>query len=48
MTDTQTLFTDVSATNRFSRHPGATMPPVEGCKKQGYAVLFVIAVAVDN
>jgi len=24
------------------------MPPVEGCNKQDYAVLIVIAVAVDN
>ncbi len=28
--------------------PGAPMPPVEGCNKQDYAVLFVIAVAEEN
>jgi hypothetical protein len=29
----------------FPVHPGAAMPPVEGCHKQDYAVLIVIAVA---
>ena len=28
--------------------PGALMPPVEGCNKQDYSVLFVIGVSVDN
>ena len=32
----------------FRVAPGATMPAVEGCNKQDYAVLFVIAVAVEN
>lgn len=32
----------------FRVRPGAAMPEVEGCSKQDYAVLFVIAVAVDN
>jgi hypothetical protein len=32
----------------FPVTPGATMPPVEGCNKQDYAVLFVIGVAVEN
>ncbi|MDH3376575.1 MAG: hypothetical protein OEQ39_06350 [Gammaproteobacteria bacterium] len=32
----------------FPVTPGATMPPVEGCDKQNYAVLFVIGVAVEN
>ena len=32
----------------FRVTPGAPMPPVEGCNKQDYAVLFVIAVAVEN
>ncbi len=32
----------------FRVAPGATMPAVEGCYKQDYAVLFVIAVAVEN
>ncbi|MGB5328625.1 MAG: hypothetical protein WBO58_10410 [Gammaproteobacteria bacterium] len=32
----------------FRVRPGAPMPEVEGCNKQDYAVLFVIAVAVDN
>ena len=32
----------------FPVTPGGPMPPVEGCNKQDYAVLFVIAVAVDN
>lgn len=32
----------------FPVDPGAEMPPVKGCGKQDYAVLFVIGVAVDN
>ncbi len=32
----------------FPVTPGASMPPIEGCEKQDYAVLFVIGVAVDN
>ncbi|MEX2492156.1 MAG: hypothetical protein WD425_10390 [Nitrospirales bacterium] len=32
----------------FPITPGGAMPPVEGCKKQDYAVLFVIAVAIDD
>ncbi len=32
----------------FRVTPGAPMPPVEGCDKQDYAVLFVIGVAVEN
>jgi len=32
----------------FRVTPGAMMPPVEGCNKQDYSVLFVIGVAVDN
>ncbi len=32
----------------FPVTPGGPMPPVEGCNKQDYAVLFVIAVAVEN
>ncbi|MDT3777053.1 hypothetical protein PJI16_05705 [Nitrospira sp. MA-1] len=32
----------------FPVTPGGTMPPVEGCKKQDYAVLIVIAVAVED
>lgn len=31
----------------FPVTPGAPMPPVEGCNKQDYAVLFVIGVAVE-
>lgn len=31
----------------FPVTPGSTMPPVEGCNKQDYAVLFVIGVAVE-
>jgi len=34
--------------NAFRVTPGALMPPVEGCNKQDYSVLFVIGVAVDN
>jgi hypothetical protein len=30
----------------FRVAPGAAMPPVEGCQKQDYAVLFVIAIGV--
>ncbi len=32
----------------FPVTPGAAMPPVEGCNKQDYAVLFVIGVALEN
>lgn len=32
----------------FRVAPGTTMPPVQGCNKQDYAVLFVIGVAVEN
>jgi hypothetical protein len=32
----------------FRVAPGAAMPPVEGCKKQDYAVLIVIAVGVED
>ncbi|MGI9488652.1 MAG: hypothetical protein ACR2RF_22765, partial [Geminicoccaceae bacterium] len=32
----------------FRVTPGAPMPPVPGCAKQDYAVLFVIGVAVEN
>jgi hypothetical protein len=32
----------------FRVKPGAPMPSVEGCNKLDYAVLFVIAVALDN
>ena len=32
----------------FPVTPGAPMPPVEGCNKQDYAVLFVIGVALEN
>ena len=32
----------------FPVTPGSSMPPVEGCNKQDYAVLFVIGVAVEN
>jgi len=31
----------------FPVTPGGPMPPVEGCNKQDYAVLFVIGVAVE-
>ena len=32
----------------FPVKPGAEMPTVEGCQKQDYAVLFIVAEAVDN
>lgn len=32
----------------FPVSPGASMPPIDGCRKQDYAVLFVVAVAVRN
>ena len=32
----------------FRVTPGAPMPPVPGCNKQDYAVLFIIAVPADN
>ena len=39
---------DKAQATAFPVQPGALMPSVEGCKKQDYAVLFVIAVAQDN
>ena len=38
----------LAQTSWFPVTPGATMPPVEGCNKQDYAVLFVIGVAVED
>lgn len=32
----------------FPVEPGGVMPAVEGCNKQDYSVLFIIAEAVDN
>jgi hypothetical protein len=32
----------------FPVAPGGAMPPVEGCKKQDYTVLIVIAVSVED
>ena len=32
----------------FRVAPGAAMPPVEGCNKQDYAVLFIVGVEVEN
>ena len=32
----------------FKIAPGTSMPSVEGCNKQDYSVLFVVAVAEDN
>ncbi len=32
----------------FRVAPGTSMPQVDGCKKQDYSVLFVVAVAVDS
>jgi hypothetical protein len=32
----------------FRVAPGAAMPPVEGCAKQDYAVLFIIGVAAES
>jgi len=32
----------------FPVAPGASMPPVDGCRKQDYAVLIVIGVPVEN
>lgn len=36
---------DAANPSAFPVTPGATMPPVAGCKKRDYAVLFVIGVA---
>ena len=33
---------------QFIAAPGEPMPPVEGCRKQDYAVLFVIGIAIDG
>ena len=32
----------------FPVTPGGLMPPVEGCNKQDYTVLFIVGVAVEN
>jgi hypothetical protein len=32
----------------FPVAPGGTMPPVEGCNKQDYAVLIVVGVAIED
>jgi hypothetical protein len=32
----------------FRVAPGAAMPPVDGCNKQDYAVLFIIGVAIEE
>ena len=32
----------------FPVAPGGVMPPVEGCNKQDYAVLFMVGVAVER
>ena len=32
----------------FPVTPGAPMPPVSGCKKQDYAILFVIGIATED
>jgi len=34
--------------SEFPVAPGATMPPIEGCKKQDYSVLFLIGVGEGN
>ena len=34
--------------SNFPVVPGAAMPAVPGCHKQDYAVLFIIAVAVES
>jgi hypothetical protein len=34
--------------SQFPVKPGAAMPPIEGCTKQDYAVLFVIGVAAEE
>jgi hypothetical protein len=34
--------------SNFPVTPGGAMPPVAGCHKQDYAVLFIVAEAVDN
>ena len=39
---------DLAERAAFPVTPGASMPAVEGCNKQDYAVLFVIGVAVDD
>ena len=44
--DDQVIFKQIPM--QFIAALGAPMPSVEGCNKLDYAVLFVIAVAVDN
>jgi hypothetical protein len=39
---------DKVARSEFPVAPGATMPSIEGCRKQDYAVLFLIGVAEDG
>ena len=48
-TSSKTPCTPASAAlENFPVAPGGAMPHITGCNKQDYAVLFVIAVAVDN
>ena len=47
--DSETPCTPANASQaNFPVVPGATMPAVPGCHKQDYAVLFIIAVAVES
>ncbi len=39
---------DTADRTAFPVAPGASMPAIEGCNKQDYAVLFVIGMAVEN
>ncbi len=43
----ETCTPETAQMTSFPVNPGAKMPAVRGCKKQDYAVLFVIGVAVD-
>jgi hypothetical protein len=47
-TDSSSCSPSSAPKTAFRVTPGAPMPPVEGCNKQDYSVLFVVAVAVEN
>ncbi len=43
-----TVTGDAAPQDAFRVKPGAAMPPVEGCAKQDYLVLFVVALPADK
>lgn len=47
-TDADSCSPAKAQTSAFPVTPGGLMPPIEGCNKQDYAVLFVIGVALED